>query len=244
MLTPGENPFEGVKHVPLLADREGNIVRSAKGHALRFFSFLPRHISTKVEAVLLEFWFRIDSRLEMSDVADRMATQVSRNTLNQQRNRYRKALNVMNWWPGQHHITQAEAEVLNAMQPMQISLNTTMPIWVTRDGAGQIRRKLLKPQLYDEGPNIAGYMPVALDLEFLVRAVAPQTVPGQRLRQCMEMRKELQRLAIKGGLGRGRDSWLRIPKELLPPWWKTQKGKGNGSDKNKDLLEEARFDRG
>ena len=69
---PQAEPYINVD-VPDLHDPAGQPVRSSTSRRpLRYFSFLPPYIPHEIKGLVLEFWFRLDSRLEPADVLDRM----------------------------------------------------------------------------------------------------------------------------------------------------------------------------
>ena len=70
------------------------------GKILRDIPCLPDHISSKISGWLIEFWARIEPRLIMTDISDRMHPEfrlASPNFLSQRRVRFRKSHNLLAW---------------------------------------------------------------------------------------------------------------------------------------------------
>jgi hypothetical protein len=219
-LEPGPNQFAGVK-VPRLADLAGNVVVTDEGRELRFFSFLPRYIPYDISGVLLEFWFRLDPRLEPSDILDRMAisTKAKRkpksNALNNRRARLRALINARSWFPGRKNPCENEVELLENLSMAQILYNTSMIV-----SGGTLR----VPRLQDN--KIVDYIDSTLPLSHFLLS-GPINAPSHRMLHTAGLRRRLQALALLKGHGNESDNWTRLGFADLPGWWHDRNSKTN-----------------
>lgn len=120
-------------HVPLVIDQHTQqpVFGRDPNRQLRFFSFLPHWINVNVRGELLELWFRLDSRLQLSDITDRInvpATQKIPNAgaFNMRRNRFRALINVPVYSQSRNRPLKADVELLGQMSREQVLLNTSM----------------------------------------------------------------------------------------------------------------------
>ncbi|KAL2432836.1 hypothetical protein ABEF95_015452 [Exophiala dermatitidis] len=214
-IEPGLDPFQGVP-VPLLVDQQtGLIEHGNSGHPLRYFSHLPRWVATDVAGMVLELWIRLDSRVQMSDILDRVNVNGKMprpNTLNMRRIRFREIINVPAMYPGRSMPTANEVQLIGNLTREQILLNTSMAV----DLQGN---RLLRPCLVNN-KTVAGYVDSGLSIDFFIADFGlPIPIPGRRTIVTLELRKRLQQLARRRGLGNRPADYNKLSKDLLPSWW-------------------------
>ncbi|PWY85765.1 hypothetical protein BO94DRAFT_586325 [Aspergillus sclerotioniger CBS 115572] len=99
------------------------------GKFLREISVLPNHIASDVEEFRVEAWMRLDRRIRLSDIIDRMGVEfrIAPNALQQRGGRFRQAFRMLAWDSGNKLSRDLEAELINALIQHGInpSLNTT-----------------------------------------------------------------------------------------------------------------------
>ncbi|KAI5285959.1 hypothetical protein KEM54_000174 [Ascosphaera aggregata] len=80
---------------------------------LRCFDILPDRISSNVEEFRVEAWMRLDRRIQLHDITDRMNPEfrVENNALQQRGVRFRKAFNLLAWGTGNRK-TEQMAQIL------------------------------------------------------------------------------------------------------------------------------------
>ncbi|EXJ79687.1 hypothetical protein A1O3_07968 [Capronia epimyces CBS 606.96] len=214
-LEPGPEALAGVP-VPLLVDQQTGLIEHGNGgRPLRFFSHLPRWVAADVSGMLMEFWIRLDQRVEMSDILDRINSQgkVARsNTLNMRRIRFREIINVPAISPGRQLPTVNEVELIGKLTREQVILNTAMVV----DLPGN---RLLQPRLVN-GKTILGYVDSGLAVDHYIADFGlPIPVPSGRTIVTLELRKRLQTLAQRRGLGNAATDYTKLSRDLLPSWW-------------------------
>ncbi|KAK5945389.1 hypothetical protein PMZ80_002594 [Knufia obscura] len=207
--------------VPFLYDattRQQIVTR--RGARLRFFSFLPRYISWNVEGALLEFWFRLDHRLEMNDILMRIesggtgnpAAANARNTFNMRRLRFRNEVGIMAWndcrtWPVKNDVAY-----IGSLTPEQICLNTSMIVDVPN-------RRFLKPVFSDAAcTDQVGYMDAGLRFGHFLHSLVT-TVPSRRMLAGIMLKHRVQELAILQDRGYRPDNWTTLDRRDEPGWW-------------------------
>lgn len=223
--------------VPMMHDTAtGQVIRNSRGVALRYFSFLPRFISNDVLGMLLEFWFRLDPRLEMNDVRSRMekngANSIPKNnTLNMRRVRFRLMFGAESWGKCRSWPVRTELALLDRMSSQQICFNTMMKV----DSQG---RRLLKPSFAADSPDCAvpiGYFDAGLPLDYFLSNLS-DTVPSRKMMARIILRKRLQTLATLLQPGPGSLSpaaYTRLNRADLPSWWGDNRS-GNAAAPNRN----------
>ncbi|KAJ9663555.1 hypothetical protein H2198_000821 [Neophaeococcomyces mojaviensis] len=205
---------------PMLVDAAtGQQVTNSRGDQLRFFSFLPRYISTQVSGALLEYWTRLDYNLEYNDIRMRIEPGAgvpvpTNNTLNMRRERFRERTGQNCWQVSRARPARTEIEFLNNLTSLQVCLNTTMKVDLQNN-------RFLKPVYNDPGcTNIVGYVDAGVPLDFFLQDSAVP-VPSRRMLACIYLRQRLQDLAVALGVGlnMGPVNWQSLANRDLPWWW-------------------------
>ncbi|KAL3474515.1 hypothetical protein BJX99DRAFT_260285 [Aspergillus californicus] len=98
---------------------------SIHGKYLRQFEILPDNISSAVEEFRVEAWMRMDNRICLKDITDRMHPdfRINQNALQQRGVRFRQAFNMIAWGSGNKRSRLLEAELLARME--ELGLDTT-----------------------------------------------------------------------------------------------------------------------
>lgn len=206
-------------HVPLVIDQHTQqpVFGRDPNRQLRFFSFLPHWINVNVRGELLELWFRLDSRLQLSDITDRInvpATQKIPNAgaFNMRRNRFRALINVPVYSQSRNRPLKADVELLGQMSREQVLLNTSMLVDVNNG-------MLLKPVV--RTGQVASFVDSGLPLDYFITAFLPQpiSIPSDRQLVAILLRRRLQFLASYHGLGNLATNFLQLADADLPSWW-------------------------
>ncbi|PYI09983.1 hypothetical protein BO78DRAFT_404502 [Aspergillus sclerotiicarbonarius CBS 121057] len=99
------------------------------GKYLREIPVLPDHIASDVEEFRVEAWMRLDRRIRLSDIIDRMGDEfrIAPNALQQRGGRFRQAFRMLAWDSGNKLSRDLEADLLRALIEHGIDpiLNTT-----------------------------------------------------------------------------------------------------------------------
>lgn len=235
-----ENPDEDLP-VPLLYDgATGQPVANSEGHTLRYFEFLPRYIAKDVPGCMLEFWFRLDFRLEMNDVRMRIEKDSagvipSGNTLNMRRIRFRENLKAYAWGASRIWPVEGELKVLDNLTGHQICLNTSMEVDTTS-------LRLLKPSFDPVDLKCAqplGFFPSGVSMDkFLADPSGP--IPSQRMMSRILLRQRLQTLTSilrPGNAGSSRLTWRSLDAKDAPGWWTRGNNTADGTPKNRRIQE-------
>ncbi|KKK23300.1 hypothetical protein ARAM_006375 [Aspergillus rambellii] len=124
------------------------------GRYLRELSVLPDNISSAVEEYQVEAWMRLDRRIHLKDITDRMHPdfRVNQNALQQRGVRFRQAFNMIAWDSGNKRSRELEAQVLKKMEEQGLDLSANSTRGLTPG--------LINPNLGEEGgriPNPPGY---------------------------------------------------------------------------------------
>jgi len=223
-LEPSTDQFEDCK-VPLVKNRQsGEIEIGTSGKPLRFFSFLPRYINRNVVGGLLELWFRLDPRLEVRDIVDRMGAFThhraqlpvpSNNALNMRRIRFREAVNTLAYLNGRQCPTRTEVDTFKNITREQLLLNTSMEVDLAHN-------RLLKPVLANG--KVRGYIDSGLPLDYFLRVFSDaNAIPSQRQIVTLKLRVRLQELAIAKGLGHEPQNYEGLEINDEPTWFHDRK---------------------
>ena len=84
---------------------------------LRDFDILPDRISSNVEEFRVEAWTRMDRRIRLHDITDRIHPnfRMSKNTLQQRGVRFRQAFDILAWGSGSRKTQEIENEIRNKL---------------------------------------------------------------------------------------------------------------------------------
>ncbi|KAF7119017.1 hypothetical protein CNMCM5793_008657 [Aspergillus hiratsukae] len=130
-------------------EREPPKTKILGGKRVRDIEILPHHISSDVEEFRVETWMRLDRRIHLQDIIDRMHKDfaIERNALQQRNVRFRKAFHLIAWSSGNKITCQLEQDVLKRMSEAGIdpTLNSTRGL----------TPGLIDPQLGEAGGCIA-----------------------------------------------------------------------------------------
>ncbi|KAL2865642.1 uncharacterized protein BJX67DRAFT_373034 [Aspergillus lucknowensis] len=96
------------------------------GQRVRDFPVLPNNISSTVEEFRVEAWMRLDRRIRLKDITDRMHPdfRVNENALQQRGVRFRQAFRMLAWDSGNKRSRQLEAELLHEMEQHGLDVNS------------------------------------------------------------------------------------------------------------------------
>ena len=223
-LEPPPDRLQGLNFVPLLYNAATNLVEVAPNRQtpLRHFSFLPRWIERNVPKVLLELWFRLDPRLQPSDIVHRMRLNnvgqaVSTNSLNTKRMRMRELLNVPGWHRSHQFPTAPELAPLNDLSADQLRLNTAMFVDLQNN-------RLLQPVI--QRRRMIGYIDSGLPVDYFIRSADGQlfAAPGPPMTAALVLRHRLQTLALIRDPGNNAPhNYMKLDKKDKPSWWKENK---------------------
>ena len=202
--------------VPILIDQATGLIEYGNNNnILRYFSHIPRWVAFDVSGALMELWLRLDPRVEMSDILDRLnlipGKKVPKpNAYNMRRLRFRETINVPGFTTGRQHPTTAEVDLIFLQTREQILLNTAMIVDLPNN-------RLLKPDLIADG-----YIDSGLPLDYFLRgfsAPIQDHIPSNRQNLVLELRKRMQRIAMHHGLGTHPQDFHKLPRDLDPAWW-------------------------
>jgi hypothetical protein len=208
----------GYGPVPLLFDAQTNqpVFGRDPTRQLRFFSFLPRWINVNIHGELMELWFRLDPRLQLSDIGDRINVPTTQkipnlNSFNMRRIRFRSLIGVPPFLPGRNKPVKGDVEWIGLMAKQQILLNTAMMIDL-------VNERLLKPII--RSGQIASYVDTGLPLDYFITGFPrPINIPSDRQLVILRLRRRLQHLATLQGLGNLTTNYLQLVDADLPSWW-------------------------
>ncbi|OAP56689.1 hypothetical protein AYL99_08801 [Fonsecaea erecta] len=203
---------------PLLVNQATNQVEQGnKGRNLRYFSHLPRWISHNVSGMFMELWLRLDSRVDMGDILARIyvppgTTMPQINTFNMRRMRFRECILTPPFMSGRQHPSAMEVDLISKRTREQLLLNTSMTVDLPNN-------RLLKPVLVNDR-SIIGYVDSGLPIDYFLRGFpTPVPVPSDQQMLVLELRKRMQTVALRRGLGNGPDDYRLVPTDLHPAWW-------------------------
>ncbi len=214
---PAPTGLEGVA-VPVLLDASTNqAVTGNDGDPLRYFSHLPRWVEHDVSGMLIELWLRLDPRVEMRDIVNRInplpgKTASKTNTYTMRADRFRESIGVPPFRSSRQNPRAFEVAVINNQSREQVLLNTYMRIDLHT-------QRMYKPVLNDRGFFI-GHVDSNLPLDYFLRGFAtPIPLPADRLQVILALRHRLQALAIHLNLGNLPQSYETLPADLQPTWF-------------------------
>ncbi|KAL4919437.1 hypothetical protein BDW62DRAFT_216898 [Aspergillus aurantiobrunneus] len=118
------------------------------GKYLRDLPVLPDNISSTVEEFRVEAWQRIDARIYLDDITDRMHPdfRIKNNALQQRGVRFRQAFNIKAWHSGNKRSAQLEAELLRRMDELGLD--------ITANSTRGITPGLIHPKLGEAGGRV------------------------------------------------------------------------------------------
>ncbi|OCT54700.1 hypothetical protein CLCR_02972 [Cladophialophora carrionii] len=224
-MEPAPNPIAGVV-VPGLVDEATNqFVRGNDGTPLRYFSHLPRWVHHDVSGMLIELWMRLDPRVEMRDILNRINAHPTKKTIgpsgyNMKRSRFRETIDVPPFTTGRQHPCSFEIDVINNQTREQLLLNTCMLVDLPSN-------RMFKPVMASDRV-ILGYVDSCLPLDYFLRGFpTPIPLPSDRQNIALQLRSRLQTLAIRCNLGNQPQNYKNLPENLKPTWWqKSQEPQG------------------
>ncbi|KIW26781.1 uncharacterized protein PV07_06589 [Cladophialophora immunda] len=216
-LQPYPSTLNGVV-VPLLVNQATNQIElDNKGRHLRYFSHLPRWIAHNVSGMFMELWLRLDPRVEVSDIMARVhlppGTKMPQvNTFNMRRLRFREYLQAPPFSASRQYPTAMEVDLMAKKTREQLLLNTCMTVDVPNN-------RLLKPVLNND-KSVAGFVDSGLPIDYFLGGYAmPVPIPSDHQMVVLELRKRMQTLALRRGLGNGPEDYRQVPTALDPAWW-------------------------
>ncbi|PGH01219.1 hypothetical protein AJ79_07990 [Helicocarpus griseus UAMH5409] len=99
------------------------------GPELRIFDILPDRISSNVEEFRVEAWMRLDRRIQLHDITDRMNPKfrIKTNALQQRSVRFRQAFRILSWGSGNKKTGEHAEEIEKELEALgiDVSRNTT-----------------------------------------------------------------------------------------------------------------------
>lgn len=205
--------------VPLVIDHytQQPVYGRDPNRQLRFFSFLPRWIDVNTRGEVLELWFRLDSRLLLTDIMDRLNVPANQQipkvgAFAMRRNRFRALIKVPAWNTSKTRPLKADVELIGLMTREQILLNTGMIVDL-QNGI------FLKPVI--RSGQIASYVDSLLPMNHFIAPFLPQPVeiPTERQYVAVLLRQRLQWLAWYRGLGSLTTNFAGLADADLPSWW-------------------------
>ncbi|KAK4938559.1 hypothetical protein LTR10_020990 [Elasticomyces elasticus] len=223
-IEPIPNTLANVQ-IPLLVNQQtGQVETNSTGRAIRYFWHMPRWVAIDVSGMLMELWLRLDPRVEMRDILDRINTgnraMPGPNVFNMRRNRFRLSINVPSQNTGRQMPSAVEVEMLGLLTSQQILLNTSMLVDLHNN-------RLLQPVLANDRSTL-GYVDAHLPIDhFLVAFPMPIPIPSNRQLITLQLRHRLQTLAMLRGLGNGAHAYQTLPINLQPGWWNERRQGGN-----------------
>ncbi|KAK7890373.1 hypothetical protein LTR67_008259 [Exophiala xenobiotica] len=215
-LEPAPSALTDVE-VPFLVNAQtGQIETSASGRQLRYFWHLPRWVAVEVLGQMMELWLRLDPRVEMADIMDRInldnRSMPAPNVFNMRRIRFRESIDAPSYNTGRREPGASEVERIGMLTREQILLNTAMRVDLHNN-------RLLRPIL-DNNRNRLGYVNSGLPIDyFLLNYPPPIAIPSDRQVVTLALRHRMQALAVRRGLGNGATAFQNLPPALLPRWW-------------------------
>lgn len=214
--------FEDLPPLSNLIEND-QVVKDHDGRPIRAFPFLPRYISIRPAAWLLEYWMRTDPRLTYRDIKARMVVPAAQrpreNTINMHRERQcRNPLALSCWTSHRHAVGKVEVERVARWSLDQIRYNTTMDIEYGRDPGSGDQRTAVRLR----SRTLAGGAPAYYPLDSFLDG-GDVHVPSQRIGEALSLFWQLSERASRLRLG----SWRLLPDEELPEAWRRGTQRGN-----------------
>lgn len=207
--------------IPHLVEN-GVVVKDSEGVEIRIFSFLPRYITTRPAAWLLEFWMRSDPRLTYRDIKARMVggrrDKPMENALNMRRERDVRAPLALSCWSTRRtasgRVSRIDVERVEKWTLDQIAYNTTMDIEYRFD----VQSGRFYPLRLRSKPLTPGVAPRFYPLTYFLDGGRPHQ-PSRRLQATIQTYHRLESRALDLGLR----SWRDLPDQELPASWVTHR---------------------
>ncbi|RDW78754.1 uncharacterized protein DSM5745_05606 [Aspergillus mulundensis] len=126
----------------------GLMRNSIFGKRLRNLPVLPDQISSTVEEFRVEAWQRLDPRISLEDITDRMHPffRIKNNALQQRGVRFRQAFNIKAWRSGNKRSALLEAGLFKRMGDIGLDINSNSTRGITPG--------LIDPQLGEAGGRV------------------------------------------------------------------------------------------
>ncbi|KAH1792040.1 hypothetical protein KXX36_004190 [Aspergillus fumigatus] len=203
--------FEDLPPLSNLIEND-QVVKDHDGRPIRAFPFLPRYISIRPAAWLLEYWMRTDPRLTYRDIKARMVVPAAQrpreNTINMHRERQcRNPLALSCWTSHRHAVGKVEVERVARWSLDQI-----------RDPGSGDQRTAVRLR----SRTLAGGAPAYYPLDSFLDG-GDVHVPSQRIGEALSLFWQLSERASRLRLG----SWRLLPDEELPEAWRRGTQRGN-----------------
>ncbi|OGM50165.1 hypothetical protein ABOM_001122 [Aspergillus bombycis] len=131
------------------------------GEYLRDLPTLPDNIASTVEEFRVEAWMRLDRRIRLRDITDRMhpVFRIQDNALQQRSVRFRQQFSLIAWDSGNKRSQQLKHDILQKMQNIGISpaLNTTRGITpgLINPALGEDGGRIPLPNQYNKVKRVA-----------------------------------------------------------------------------------------
>ncbi|KIW48613.1 uncharacterized protein PV06_01184 [Exophiala oligosperma] len=216
-LEPAPSPLANVD-VPLLVNAQtGQVEVGPAPHSrpLRYFWHLPRWVDVDVPGHTMELWLRLDPRVRMADILDRInvvANRPNANVFNMRRSRFRDVIHVPAFDTVRRDPGATEVEMIGRLTREQVLLNTAMRVDLCNN-------RLLMPVL-DNTRSTRGFVDSRLPIDHFIRAYAlPIPIPSDRQVTTLALRHRMQTLAVAQGHGKGATAYNNLHINMVPPWW-------------------------
>ncbi|KAE8142230.1 hypothetical protein BDV38DRAFT_236162 [Aspergillus pseudotamarii] len=131
------------------------------GEYLRDLPILPDNIASTVEEFRVEAWIRLDRRIRLRDITNRMHPlfRIQDNALQQRSVRFRQQFSLIAWDSGNKRSQQLKQDILRKMQDIGLppSMNTTRGITpgLINPALGEDGGRILLPNQYNKGKRVA-----------------------------------------------------------------------------------------
>ncbi|KAB8264045.1 hypothetical protein BDV32DRAFT_135434 [Aspergillus pseudonomiae] len=131
------------------------------GEYLRDLPILPDNIASTVEEFRVEAWMRLDRRIRLRDITDRMhpVFRIQDNALQQRSVRFRQQFSLIAWDSGNKRSQQLKQDILQKMQHIGLSpsLNTTRGITpgLINPALGEDGGRIPLPNQYNKVKRVA-----------------------------------------------------------------------------------------
>ncbi|KAE8164184.1 hypothetical protein BDV40DRAFT_287128 [Aspergillus tamarii] len=128
---------------------------------LRDLPILPDNIASTVEEFRVEAWMRLDRRIRLRDITDRMHPlfRIQDNALQQRSVRFRQQFSLIAWDSGNKRSQQLKQDILRKMQDIGLApgMNTTRGITpgLINPALGEYGGRIPLPNQYNKGKRVA-----------------------------------------------------------------------------------------